>query len=264
MPQRQPSPARPRARLRHAPGDALPPVGRPVLAEFFRRDAQEVAAGLLGLVLCHRVRGRWLMASLVEAEAYYLEDRASHASLGYTPKRRALFMPAGTIYMYYARGGDSFNVSVRGAGNAVLLKAGLPLLHEHVSAADAARWPAAQAAAMLARMGRLNPLPSGKARPVHHLCAGQTLLCRALGLKVPAWDARPLPSPSLVLVDVGYRPAQIVRARRLGIPPHRDPHLLYRYVDVARAQAATRHPIGRSAREGVAYERLPAATHRAR
>jgi len=264
MSRRPPVRSGPRARSRDAPGDALPPVGKPVPAGFFERDAQEVAASLLGLVLCHRIGRRWLMASLVEAEAYYLEDRASHASLGFTPKRRALFMPAGTIYMYYARGGDSFNVSVRGAGNAVLFKAGLPLLHEHVSGADARRWSAADAAAMLARMRRLNPLPPGTARPSHRLCAGQTLLCRSLGLKVTAWDARPLPSAGLVLVDTGYRPRQVVRARRLGIPAHRDPHLLYRFVDLGRAQAATRHPIGKRAQEGVAYEVLPASKARAR
>ncbi len=250
--------------MREDLADILPPVGKPVPAGFFDRDAQEVAASLLGLVLCHRVGRHWLMASLVEAEAYYLEDKASHASLGYTPKRRALFMPPGTIYMYYARGGDSFNVSVRGAGNAVLFKAGLPLLHEHVAAPDAQRWSAAQAGAMLARMARRNPLPAGTARPVHRLCAGQTLLCRALALKVPAWDARPLPSPGLLLADIGYRPRQVVRARRLGIPLHRDPHLLYRFVDVERVRAATRHPLGKGAQEGVAYEFVPELRPRAR
>ncbi len=33
-------------------------------------------------------------------------------------------MPAGTIYMYHARGGDSLNISARGQGNAVLIKYG--------------------------------------------------------------------------------------------------------------------------------------------
>ncbi len=234
---------RPRSPRGHPP-TGLPPVGKPLAADFFDRDAQQVAESLLGLVLCHRLGRRWLMASLVEAEAYYLEDKASHASLGYTDKRRALFLPSGTVYMYYARGGDSFNVSVRGAGNAVLFKAGLPLLHEHVSGPAARRWSPAQARAMLKRMARLNPLPDGSARPVDRLCAGQTLLCRALGLKVPEWDCRTLPSPGLVLVDVGYRPERIVRARRLGIPAHRDPHHLYRAVDLARVRAATQNPLG--------------------
>ena len=102
---------------------SLPP-GTPLGPAFFERDPQVVACDLLGKALCHRVRGRWLWVCIVEAEAYYLAEKASHASLGYTEKRRALFMPPGTIYMYYARGGDSFNVSCAGAGNAVLVKAG--------------------------------------------------------------------------------------------------------------------------------------------
>jgi len=243
-----------------------PPVGTPVGSTFFDRDPQQVAASLLGLVLCHRVRGRWLMASLVETEAYYLEDKASHASLGFTEKRRALFMPAGTIYMYYARGGDSFNVSVRGAGNAVLFKAGLPLMTDHLPRIARAgprwNWSAEEASAMLRVMARLNPLPSGSARPVQRLCGGQTLLCKALGLKVRTWDARPLPSAGLTLVDIGYRPARIIRTRRLGIPAHRDPHFFYRFVDLDRAQSATRLPLSRRAREGTDYEWvIPTTVH---
>ena len=92
---------------------------------FFERDPREVAPDLLGKVLRHRIDGYWLEARIIETEAYLLEERGSHASLGETPSRRALFMEAGTIYMYYARGGDSFNFSCLGPGNAVLIKAGI-------------------------------------------------------------------------------------------------------------------------------------------
>ena len=113
--------------------------GTPLGPEFFDRDPQAVACDLIGKALCHRVQGRWLGAVIVETEAYYLWDRASHASLGYTDKRRALFMPPGTLYLYYARGGDSFNVSCAGEGNAVLVKAG------RVAPAAGARAPPAAA-----------------------------------------------------------------------------------------------------------------------
>ncbi|HUJ77047.1 MAG TPA: DNA-3-methyladenine glycosylase, partial [bacterium] len=187
------------------------------------------------------------LAQLVEVEAYYLEDKASHASLGFTPKRRALFMPPGTVYMYYARGGDSFNISCRGDGNAVLLKAGVPYLG------------APEAELALAAMQRNNPLPSGAWRHPLRLCAGQTLLCRALGLRVPAWDARLLPLPTLCLVDAGYRPRAILRTRRLGIPPGRDEHLPYRFVDAAHAASCTRNPLRRGARAGEDYQWCSAA-----
>jgi DNA-3-methyladenine glycosylase len=107
---------------------------------------------------------------------------------------------------------------------------------------------------MLAAMARNVALESGRHRPTTRICAGQTLLCRALGLKVPTWDAQPLPSPGLVLVDIGYRPNRIVRTRRLGIPSHRDPHFLYRYVDMDRAYAATRPPLVKHAKEGIDFE----------
>jgi DNA-3-methyladenine glycosylase len=210
--------------------------------DFFDRDAQEVAQHLLGKVVAHRVGGLWLHAAIVETEAYYIHERGSHASLGYTEKRKALFMPAGTIYMYFARGGDSLNVSCRGEGNAVLIKAGLP-----VPPGDKA---------MLAAMRRRNPLPSGEPRALERLCAGQTLLCRALGLKVRDWDQMRLPQPRLRFLDVGYRPEKIIRTTRLGIPPGRDPHLPYRFVDLARAASATRNPLRGRARDGGGYEIL--------
>jgi DNA-3-methyladenine glycosylase len=220
------------------------PAGRRLPLSFFDRDAQEVAADLLGKVLCHRPEARWLMAAIVETEAYYEAERASHASLGPSPSRRSLFMPSGTVYMYYSRGGDSFNVSCRGAGDAVLIKAGLP--HESAPGYGA----------MLAEMRRRNPPPSGGLRPEHRLCSGQTLLCRALGLRVPEWDGRPVSCPDLFLVDTGYRPARIVRTERLGIPAGRDGHLPYRFIDHGRARAATRNPLAR--RSGPAPEIMEA------
>ncbi len=228
-----------RARLPHA--DV--PNGRPLGPDFFDRDAQVVACDLLGKVLCHEVDGQVLWAAIVEAEAYYREEKASHASLGYTEKRKALFMPPGTIYMYYARGGDSYNVSCAGAGNAVLVKAGW------VPAGEAADDGAAPApAAMIAAMQRRTPLPSGRARPPARLCSGQTLLCKALGLRVPEWDRVPIGTAPLRLLDVGHRPRAVLRTTRLGIPPGRDGHLPYRFVDAGRAAQATRPPLRRLAR----------------
>ena len=95
---------------------------------FFDRDAQLLARELLGKVIRHRVNGLWLSARIIETEAYYIVDKGSHASLGYTEKRKALFLDGGHIYMYYARGGDSLNFSAHGPGNAVLIKSAYPWL----------------------------------------------------------------------------------------------------------------------------------------
>jgi DNA-3-methyladenine glycosylase len=200
-------------------------------AAFFDRAPLAVARDLLGKVLRRRLESDWLAAQIVEVEAYYRREKGSHASLGRTPSREALFMPAGTIYMYHARGGPSLNVSCRGAGNAVLLKAGRPFVD--------ARSPGRS----LARMQALNPGPRGP-RPLEKLCAGQTLLCRALALEVREWDRRAFDPESFFVEDVGYRPVRVVRARRLGIPEGRDEHLPYRFVDRDFARSATSNPLG--------------------
>lgn len=217
-----------------APPSDLPwPGARPLADAFFDRDACLVARELLGKVIRHRLDGLWLSARIIETEAYYLAERGSHASLGYTEKRRALFLDGGHIYMYYARGGDSLNFSAHGAGNAVLIKSALP-------------WQdALSGAAALARMQANNPDRQGRPRPPERLCAGQTLLCRALGLKVREWDGRRFDWLRLFVEDIGAQPAQIVQTTRLGIPHGRDEHLPYRFVDATYARQCTRNPLRR-------------------
>jgi DNA-3-methyladenine glycosylase len=194
---------------------------------FFDQDAQELAQNLLGKVICVKNAGIWLKAMIVETEAYYLNEKASHASLGFTLKRRALFMPPGTIYMYYAHGNSSLNVSARGEGNAVLIKAGIPYAWE-------------SNILMLQTMQALNPPLT---RKPERLCAGQTLLCKALGLKVEDWDQKNFDPERFYLQDVGYRPRKIIQTTRLGISAHRDPHLLYRFIDFQYAHACTQNPL---------------------
>src|SRR5690606_16927129 len=164
------------------------PGARPLPDAFFNRDAQTLARELLGKVIRHRFGGLWLSARIIETEAYYLVDKGSHASLGYTEKRKALFADGGHIYMYYARGGDSLNFSAHGPGNAVLIKSAYPWL-------DDLSGPAS-----LAQMLLNSPDAQGRPRPSQKLCAGQTLLCKALGLKVPEWDARRF-DPERLFVD---------------------------------------------------------------
>lgn len=200
--------------------------------KFFNRDPITVAKALLGAVI-HVKHGKlWLSASIIETEAYFLEDKASHASLGYTEKRKALFMPAGTIYMYYSRAGDSLNVSAKGDGNAVLIKSGFPYLKS------------AQFEKMIRQMQQLNPASKpGEVRKLEKLCNGQTLLCRALGLKVPDWDQQLFNEGRFYIEDTGYRPSAIIQATRLGIPPGRDEHLPYRFIDQAQAEYCTKKPL---------------------
>ncbi len=208
---------------------------------FFNRDAQTLARDLLGKVIRHKVDGLWLSARIIETEAYYVAEKGSHSSLGYTEKRKALFLEGGHIYMYYARGGDSLNFSAEGPGNAVLIKSAYPWV-DAVSDENA-----------LARMLLNNPDASGNVRTPERLCAGQTLLCKALGLKVPMWDAKRFDEEQLFVEDVGQRRPRIIQTTRLGIPAGRDEHLMYRFVDAAYARFCTRNPVRRGQVEGRDY-----------
>ena len=208
---------------------------------FFNRDAQLLARELLGKVIRHKVNGLWLSARIIETEAYYCAEKGSHASLGYTEKRKALFLDGGYIYMYYARGGDSLNFSAHGPGNSVLIKSAHPWQDELSGPAS------------LAQMQRNNPDAKGQPRNAHTLCAGQTLLCKSLGLKVPEWDAKCFDSERLWVDDVRERPPRILQTTRLGIPHGRDEHLMYRFVDADYAAYCTRNPLRRGQVEGQDY-----------
>ena len=228
---------------------ALPwPDARPLPDEFFDRDAQLLARALLGKVIRHRQGPYWLAARIIETEAYYREEKGSHSSLGYTESRRAMFLDGGHIYMYYARGGDSLNLSAQGPGNAVLIKSGYPWLDAHSDANS------------LAQMQLNNPDASGNPRPLERLCGGQTLLCRALGLKVPNWNAKRFDHEALFVEDVGIIPKQIIQTTRLGIPLGRDEHLPYRFVDAEFARSCTRNPLRRGQVEGRDFTLLTQGT----
>ena len=201
-------------------------------SDYFNQDPCTLAKSLLGKLICRKYRNIWLLAQIIETEAYYRSDRGSHASLGYTEKRKALFMPAGTIYMYYARGKDSLNVSCQGEGNAVLIKSAYPFLKSENQTDD-----------MISLMQHLNPSVSGETRPVHKLCCGQTLLCRSLSLKVTDWDQQNFRKKDFYFADHTYCPEKIIQTTRLGIPQGRDEHLPYRFIDYEFARYCTSNPL---------------------
>ena len=202
---------------------------------FFDRDACLVAKQLLGKIIRRKYQGYWLNARIIETEAYYLEERGSHASLGFTEKRKALFMPAGTIYMYFARGKDSLNISCKGKGNAVLIKAAFPYLDKPQNTKSSLN--------AIRIMQQLNPQVSGDIRTEEKLCSGQTLLCRSLDLKVSDWDSKQFNENIFYFDDEKISPANIVQTTRLGIPSGRDEHLMYRFIDFDFARFSSSNPL---------------------
>lgn len=200
-------------------------------ASFFNQDACTLARQLLGKVIRRKYKHYWLSAQIIETEAYYLQEKGSHASLGFTEKRKALFMPPGTIYMYYARGSDSLNISCQGKGNAVLIKSAFPY-EDQLTHPDA-----------IQKMQKLNPFPSRLMRPIEKLCNGQTLLCRSLYLKVADWDQQQFDQEYFYFDDINKQPEQIIQTTRLGIPHGRDENLLYRFIDYSFSSYCTNNPL---------------------
>jgi len=96
---------------------------------------------------------------------------------------------------------------------------------------------------MIPMMQKLNPPKYGNGmRPIERLCAGQTLLCRSLGITVKEWDQEHFDPNRFYIEDIGSTPTQIIQTTRLGIPVKRDDYLLYRFIDSEFSKFCTSNP----------------------
>jgi DNA-3-methyladenine glycosylase len=158
-------------------------------ADFFARSVHEVAPDLVGCVLTHDGVG----GAIVEVEAYEQGDPASHSFRGPTPRNRAMFGPAGHLYVYRSYGVHwcvNLVCGDEGVGAAVLLRAIEPT-HG------------------LATMRRRRP-----GRPDRELAAGPGRLTAALGI-TGADDGRTLGDRMIVCGRTG--PERVARGPRIGI-----------------------------------------------
>ncbi|WP_061313723.1 DNA-3-methyladenine glycosylase [Clostridium botulinum] len=100
--------------------------------EFYKKDALEVAKGLLGKILVREIDGVILRGKIVETEAYIGSiDKASHAYNGRrTERTEPLFKEGGIAYVYFIYGlYHCFNVisGENDDGQGVLIRALEPL-----------------------------------------------------------------------------------------------------------------------------------------
>ena len=135
-----------------------------------------------GKVMHVRYKTHWFRAQFIETEVYYIHKKASHTLSGSTKKRKKrkiLSMPAGTIYIYYARGGYALNVCVAvEKGTQVLIKLAVP----YITMGNPTQ--------MIAIMQRLNSKNNTSLRNPEKLYSGQTLLCNSLNLHVNEWNQK--------------------------------------------------------------------------
>ena len=171
---------------------------------FFNRDPRPVSRDLLGKVLVRREGTKLLAGRVVEVEAYLGEDDpAAHAAAGRTPRNAVLFGPPGFAYIYFIYGNHyCLNVSTLpdGIAGGVLFRGLEPLLG-------------------IEEMARSRHREIRVARDLRNLTSGPGRLAQAFGITRDRDNGKDLTTTGsdLWLADDGFRPGQIVIARRVGI-----------------------------------------------
>ncbi len=172
--------------------------GRPLPRAFYARDPAVVARAVLGRLLVHDSPQGRVSGIVVETEAYRgVDDPASHAHRGRTPRNAAMFGEPGHAYVYFAYGMHhclNLVTGTAGTASAVLVRALEPVDGEEL---------------MRERRGSL---------PAARLARGPGNLARALGLS-RAHDGLDLVGRALWISDLPPRRGghRIARGPRIGI-----------------------------------------------
>ena len=97
---------------------------------FYSRNTAIVAKQLLGKYLIRKISGRKLIGRIVETEAYFENDPASHAYRGKTERSAPMFEYPGHAYVYFIYGNHYCLNTVTerfGKAGAVLIRALEPI-----------------------------------------------------------------------------------------------------------------------------------------
>ena len=170
---------------------------KPVRGEDLPHETVALSRALIGKLLVRVLDGGLLIGRIVETEAYFPADPASHAYRGPTARNRAMFGPPLHAYVYFIYGTNwCLNVTAEadGVGAAALVRACEPVRGTET---------------MRALRGR----PGVKDRD---LARGPGNLCRAFAIG-PAFDGADLTAdPALWLADDGIE-LPVGVSTRIGI-----------------------------------------------
>jgi DNA-3-methyladenine glycosylase len=174
--------------------------GRVLPDTFFARKTLSVAVDLLGKLVA--LPEPCVVGRIVETEAYFGEDPASHSSRGLTPRTSIMFGPPGRAYVYFIYGMYemlNFVTEPEGKPGAVLIRAIEPVFGEE-------------------RMLKRRKI---KTNNRSLLTSGPGKLTRAMGIKMKH-NGEPLQGPNLFVIDDGYTPKNISASGRVGISMAQD------------------------------------------
>jgi len=99
-------------------------------SSFYCRNTKVVARQLLGKYLIRKIGRRKLIGKIVETEAYFQDDPASHAYRGKTERSAPMFEEPGRAYVYFIYGNHYCLNAVTektGVAGAVLIRALEPI-----------------------------------------------------------------------------------------------------------------------------------------
>lgn len=171
----------------------------PSAFDVLRGSALAAARALLGWTLVHASPDGVTAGRIIETEAYTVDDPASHAFRGETPRNRPMFGPPGHAYAYRIHQQICLNVVTgpEGVPEAVLIRAVEPTVG-------------------LERMRARRP-----AAPDSLLCAGPGRLTRAMGITMdvngaPLWTGALRLVPGAPLSDEDVKTAPRVGVTRAG------------------------------------------------
>lgn len=171
---------------------------------FYAENTVKVAQELLGKWIGVRVgQSEFVVARIVETEAYRESDPASHSARGWTPRSSTMFGTPGVAYVYFIYGMYemlNFVTEPEGAAGAVLIRAVEPLVGMDL---------------ILKRRSKI--------RRLEELCSGPGKVTRALGISM-AHNGISLLGPEIEVRDAGAVSGRICSSPRVGISRAKEVH----------------------------------------